>query len=54
MTYSLADSDGFPGETFGVGHALLHDGLKQLLLINAVKRWLRAKRLTKHSLTADL
>ncbi|TNN81077.1 hypothetical protein EYF80_008733 [Liparis tanakae] len=37
------NGDGLPRETLGVEHALLHDGLEQLLLVNTVKRWLGGK-----------
>lgn len=42
-THPFADSDGLAGKTFGVGDALLHDALEQLLLVNPIKRWLEAR-----------
>ncbi len=47
VTYSLADSDGFTRETFRVWDALLHDGLKQLLLVNTIKWRLEGKDMEK-------
>lgn len=41
--YSLADGDSLTSETFGVNHTLLHDGLKQLLLVNTIEWGLEAK-----------
>lgn len=42
--YALADSDSLPSQTFGVKDTLLHDGLKQLLLVNSIERGLKGRR----------
>lgn len=52
--YALADSDSFPSQIFGVKDALLHDGLKQLLLVNSIERGLKGRREEKRKKPLDV
>lgn len=48
-SYSFADGHGFFRHGLGVGHVVLHDGLKELIFILPIKR--RLKREDKHWVT---